>query len=264
MRILSFGGGVQSNAVLVLAAQGRIQYDAFVFANVGEDSENPATLEYVEHVSKPFAKRHSLQFVELRKLRVRAGVTETLWEYIHRTKRSVPIPARMANGAPGNRSCTWEFKIKVINRWLKQNGASADDPATVGLGISLDEYQRMGQSKLKEQVNEYPLIDLRLSRNDCHKIISDAGLPVAPKSACFFCPFQSRYEWWDMRHNHPELFDRAVHLEQFIQAKRIDEPKKDPLWLHPDCKPLEDAVPVNQMPLFEMNVNEVCAGSCFT
>jgi hypothetical protein len=39
-RVVSYGGGVQSNALLVLAAQGRIDYRTFLFANVGDDSEH--------------------------------------------------------------------------------------------------------------------------------------------------------------------------------------------------------------------------------
>ncbi|WP_254897837.1 hypothetical protein [Kitasatospora sp. NA04385] len=35
IRSFSFGGGVQSTAALVLAAQGRIDYRTFLFANVG-------------------------------------------------------------------------------------------------------------------------------------------------------------------------------------------------------------------------------------
>jgi hypothetical protein len=45
-RIFSFGGGVQSVSVMVLQSLGKVQYDEFVFANVGEDSENPGTLQY--------------------------------------------------------------------------------------------------------------------------------------------------------------------------------------------------------------------------
>jgi 3'-phosphoadenosine 5'-phosphosulfate sulfotransferase (PAPS reductase)/FAD synthetase len=47
IRVFSYGGGVQSTAALVLAAQGVIDYHTFLFANVGEDSENPDTLAYV-------------------------------------------------------------------------------------------------------------------------------------------------------------------------------------------------------------------------
>src|ERR671910_1536926 len=39
-RVVSYGGGVQSNALLELAAQGRIDYRTFLFANVGDDSEH--------------------------------------------------------------------------------------------------------------------------------------------------------------------------------------------------------------------------------
>ena len=76
-RYFSFGGGVQSTAVLVLAAQGRVQYDAFLFSNVGNDSENPATIAYVENVAKPFAAAHGIELVELQKRR-RTGEAVTL------------------------------------------------------------------------------------------------------------------------------------------------------------------------------------------
>ncbi len=46
MRVISYGGGVQSTALLVLANRGEIRYvDAALFANVGDDSEDPDTLD---------------------------------------------------------------------------------------------------------------------------------------------------------------------------------------------------------------------------
>jgi hypothetical protein len=42
LRTFSYGGGWQSTAALVLAAQGRLDYRVFVFANVRDDSEYPA------------------------------------------------------------------------------------------------------------------------------------------------------------------------------------------------------------------------------
>src|SRR5947209_5246716 len=52
IRVFSYGGGVQSTAALVLAAQGKIDYPTFLFCNVGADSENPETLTYVEQYAK--------------------------------------------------------------------------------------------------------------------------------------------------------------------------------------------------------------------
>ena len=46
MKVISYGGGVQSTAMLVLANQGAIDsVDAALFSNVGDDSEHPATLD---------------------------------------------------------------------------------------------------------------------------------------------------------------------------------------------------------------------------
>jgi hypothetical protein len=62
IRVFSFGGGVQSTAVLVMQAFNMLPqpYDAFVFANVGADSENPATIQYVEEYAKPFAEEFGI------------------------------------------------------------------------------------------------------------------------------------------------------------------------------------------------------------
>lgn len=50
LRVFSFGGGVQSTAALVLQAQGKIDFDMFVHANVGDDSEHPDTVAYMRDV----------------------------------------------------------------------------------------------------------------------------------------------------------------------------------------------------------------------
>ncbi len=61
LRCVSYGGGVQSTSLLVLAAQGRIDFDLFLMANVGEDSEHPATLKYVREVAIPYAEERGIE-----------------------------------------------------------------------------------------------------------------------------------------------------------------------------------------------------------
>jgi len=107
MRAFSFGGGVQSTASLVLAAQGRIDYRVFLFSNVGNDSENPDTLSYVAQVAAPFSQQHGL---ELRELTRTTNNGETLYQRTVRETRSIKIPVRMKNGAPGG--------VRVISSWL--------------------------------------------------------------------------------------------------------------------------------------------------
>lgn len=211
MRVFSFGGGVQSTAALVLAAQGKIDYRVFLFSNVGDDSENPDTLDYVKSVSVPFSQKNGLALHELRR---ETNNGETLYQRTLRETSGVRIPVRMKNGMPGRRSCTQGFKIDVIRRWLGKG------THTVGLGISWDEVHRMRDSGNARFINEYPLIELRMTRAVCLEIVRAAGLPQPPKSACWFCPFHRKSEWADMRRDKPELFERAVELEKILTAKR--------------------------------------------
>ncbi|MEU9091729.1 hypothetical protein [Streptomyces sp. NPDC048428] len=47
---------MQSTALLVLSVAGRINFPTFLFSNIGDDSENPAPLQYIRHVAVPFAR----------------------------------------------------------------------------------------------------------------------------------------------------------------------------------------------------------------
>lgn len=243
MRAFSFGGGVQSTAVLVLTAQGILHYDAFLFANVGDDSENPDTLTYISQHAKPFAAHYGINLVEVRR-RLRSGSeAETLLQWTtNPTSRTIGIPVRMANGAPGNRTCTETYKIRVVARWLREHGATPQNPATLGMGISMDEFWRMrNASGYKHYGLEYPLIDRSLSREACREIITAAGLPIPPKSSCWFCPFHKLAEWQAMEREHPERFDRAAALEQQLTIKRASL-SRDAIYFTSKGKPLREAI----------------------
>ncbi|MFF4607949.1 phosphoadenosine phosphosulfate reductase [Streptomyces sp. NPDC001339] len=243
LRFFSFGGGWQSTAALVLASRGEIPYRHFIFANVGDDSEHPGTLRYIAEHARPFAEQHGIELTEVERIR-RDGTTETLFSRLTREgSRSLPIPVRMSNGAPGTRSCTADFKIKVIARELKRRGASRDNPATVGIGISVDEIGRANKRRAEpyERI-DYPLLDLGIRRTDCVRIIRSAGLPMPPKSACWFCPFHRPSVWADMRREEPELFQRACDLEALLNERRAVL-ERDPVFLTRFNRPLEDAIP---------------------
>lgn len=264
MKVISYGGGIQSTALLVLAAQGHIDFDTFLFANVGEDSEHPATLRYVHSVAAHYAHSHGIKLHVLNRRR-RNGSTETLWEQLMRPEsRSIPIPVRMSNGAPGTRSCTADFKIRVIQRWLRENGATHTQPATIGIGISLDEIHRASNRRHSpyERVT-YPLLDLRLRRSDCTRIISGAGLPVPPKSACFFCPMKNLDAWQRLRHEDPELFDTSCRLESTLIQRR-EALGKDPVYLTRFARPLVQAVPEGVTPLPFDDGDDCETGWCMT
>ena len=255
---------MQSTACLVLAAQGKIDCKTFLFANVGDDAENPATLQYIKEISKLFADRHNIDIIELQRIR-RDGSIETLMSRIVNSKSSISIPVRMSNGAPGNRTCTVDFKIKVIEKWLKNNGFSKDNKANVGIGFSTDEAHRAGKAFINPVSNLcYPLIEFGYSRQDCLNIIRLAGLPQPPKSACWFCPFHRTSEWQRLRRETPHLFKQAIELETMLNERR--EPLgKDKVWLTPFNRPLNQAIPIESefLELIDECEDECESGVCF-
>jgi hypothetical protein len=226
MHVFSCGGGVQSTACLVLAAQGKIPYRTFIFSNVGPKAESPKTIQYVEKALKPYAVKHGIQWVDVMWVD-REGRQRDLYDDLMEQERSINIPAYMPGGMPGNRKCTEYFKIKPIARWIKANAPGC----TLGKGISTDEHHRATPSRESDcYVSAYPLIELGISRSDCLAIAANAGLPQPPKSSCWFCPFKTTNQWTVMKRESPELFQQAVSLERVLQDRR-EVLGKDPVYL---------------------------------
>lgn len=262
LHVVSYGAGVQSTALLVLAAQGYIPHRTFLFANVGDDSEHPASLRYLREVAFDYAASHGIEMHELHRIPKKgrsAGKVETLWGRLMAPEsRSLPIPVRMSNGAPGTRSCTADFKIRTVGRWLREHGATAGNPAHVAIGISTDEYQRATSRKVEPyEITEYPLLTLEhrlaprgANRDQCKQIIADAGLPIPPKSSCFFCPFHRPAVFGDMARTEPELFAKAVELEDTLNRRR-DVLGKDHVYLTRFGRPLREVFESTQLGLLD-------------
>lgn len=268
LRIVSYGGGVQSTALLVLAAERRIDYPVFLFANVGDDSEHPATLEYVRNVAIPYGAEHGIEVTELQWVR-KDGTIQTLRESIvndHTADVKAPffIADKNGKGTPGTRACTSRWKIEVVARRTRAMGATEENPAVVAIGISTDEVERAnGRSQAKHETRSYPLLELGLDRNRCESVIAAAGLPVPPKSSCYFCPYHSMETWHRMARDEPELFDKAAELERIVLAKRAAH-GRNPLYLTRHLIPLTEVINTDQQVLTFPGEGECDTGYCFT
>jgi 3'-phosphoadenosine 5'-phosphosulfate sulfotransferase (PAPS reductase)/FAD synthetase len=274
LRTISYGGGVQSTALLVLAATRNRDFERVMggrtvyalFCNVGDDSEHPATIEYVRDIATPWAAERTVEVVTLQPHK-KALLAHILDHDNPETLRE-PIPVRGMNGAPLSRSCTADWKVKRLGRWLKDQGCGLDKPpATVAVGISVDEIERAGRGRdEKWERRVYPLLDLGLRRSDCEQVIRDAGLPVPRKSSCFFCPFHSPLSWREQRRDEPELFAKAQHLEDTLNARRVHV-GKDPVYLTRFGRRLSDAIAEGQdeLDFGAVAEDEGCeSGACWT
>jgi hypothetical protein len=268
MRVISYGGGVQSTAMIVLAAQGKIpKPDAALFCNVGDDSEHPSSIAYVRDVMTPWAEAHGIPVHELHRVK-RDGTTETLHGRLTKPgSRSLPIPVYFSSGSIGGRACTADFKIRVIGKWLKANGATKENPAEVCIGISLDEIHRASSKRVEDYEKPvYPLLDLRIDRSKCQTIIAEAGLPVPGKSSCYFCPFHRPTVWRDLHEERPDLFQKAVELENTLNERRREN-GKTPVYLTRFGRPLNEAISTEEIPLIpldDLGAHGCDSGHCFT
>lgn len=276
LRTFSYGGGWQSNAALVLAAQGKLDFDAFLFANVGADSEMPETLDYVHDIAMPYAEANGIELIEVERRWRDGRPFESIYQKILNApegKLREPIPVRGQNGMPLSRSCTSDWKIAATSDWVKARGASEQDKAVVALGYTLDEVARVNPDRAKPwEILTWPLIGapagydtgLRLRRDDCPRIIASAGLPMPPKSHCWFCPMQRIERWHDQRRQHPERFAKAVDLE-LLMINRRKELGKPPVFFTRFGKPLDQVVQDGVDTLFGDESDNYCdTGGCFT
>ena len=240
LRTFSCGGGWQSIAALVLAARGQIDFRTFLMANVGNDSENPGTLRYYTEHAAPFAAANGLDLLLLDRHR-KDGSIETIRQRIMTSNGSrQTIPVYLTNGKPGSRVCTREFKIDVLGVWLKAHGATPDNRATVGIGISVDEIARANPDKaMPYERLAYPLLDLGIRRADCPRIIRSARLPMPPKSSCDFCPMRKIPEWQHMQQHEPLRFTRACEVEDTING-HLARRGKPPVYLTRLGRPLRE------------------------
>ena len=106
------------------------------------------------------------------------------------------------------------------------------------------------------QKNVWPLIDKKMSREDCLKWYEGKGFKIPVKSACIGCPFHDDKFWIDMRDNRPKEFASAV---EFDKKMRMHNPKVKN-FVHRQCVPLDEVkFKDDQGPdLF----NQECEGMC--
>jgi hypothetical protein len=64
----------------------------------------------------------------------------------------------------------------------------------------------------------YPLRERGYNRARCIEIIRAAGLPVPPKSACFFCPAMKQIEIIRLARVDPDLYRLAIAMEEIYRG----------------------------------------------
>lgn len=195
MIVASFGGGVNSTAMLIGMVERGEPVDLILFADTG--GEKPHTYAHVLEFSEWLVAHGMPAITTIRGDQPQQAEDGTLEAECLRRKTLPSI-------AFGFKTCSQKWKRQPIDKFL------GDTPRTMCIGFDADEPQR---AKFYEG-NRYPLIEWGWGRDECIAAIDRAGVTQPGKSACFFCPSSKKKEVYELRRVYPDLARRAVEMER--------------------------------------------------
>jgi hypothetical protein len=190
--ILSYGGGVNSVALLLYLLEQGKPLDEVIFADTG--AELPETYDYSIMIKK-IVQENNIPF------KIVKSNGDDLYG---RCSRRQVIPSQIW------RWCTRDLKIRPIYAHYR----SLKTHVNQYLGISYEERDRYRISNVPYASNIFPLIENRITRDMCIDIIDKVNLSLPVRSGCYICPFNSISRWVEIYKKHSNLYDKAMILEE--------------------------------------------------
>jgi|ETNvirnome_2_130_1030620.scaffolds.fasta_scaffold08995_2 hypothetical protein len=231
--ILNYGMGVDSTAMLIELVERGEAPDLIIFADTG--SEKPETYAYLP-IIEGWLQDRGLELTIVRRGMSRPSKTGPGYDTIEgQCLQNKTLPSL----AFGHGKCSLKWKAQPMDKWLNSWGpamlAWANGEKVVkliGYDCSRADLRRSKRGEKRIAVNgpdpkfifHHPLQRWGWTRPDCIERIERAGLLIPPKSACFFCPASKPEELRDMAETNPELFARAIAIEDNAQVSLTSIP----------------------------------------
>lgn len=223
VRVLSYGGGLDSFAMLLDAEARQELPDLVIFADVADPEhedpgEWPGTYQHLHDVVIPLCAKLGVEFKWLHTDESPIRGERSLFAYFERKHL---LPSRQS------RLCTSAAKVERIAEYLEARFPAPID-LEVWIGFEAGEEVRAArdphaQGRAKgRRTNRFPLMEQRLCRCRAEALVQASGYPVPPGSACVFCPFGSRGDFQTFARELPDLFVRTQQLEDDCRRTKSD------------------------------------------
>ncbi len=193
--VCGISGGKDSSA-LAIYMRDKVPDMEYFFCDTG--AELPETYAYLAKLE-----------VVLGKPIIKLNSTRSFDHYFEVYRGTLPSPQM--------RWCTGVLKIKPLEDWI------GEDDVISYVAIRADEKSRTGYVSTKSNIKTvFPFIDDDIDHTGVVKILEDTGVNLPDyykwrtRSGCYFCFFQRKSEWIGLADHHPDLFERAVAIEQKI------------------------------------------------
>ncbi len=195
--VCGISGGKDSSALAVYLGRMRPDLEIeYFFCDTG--AELPETYEYLTRLETVLGK-------PIARLNAERGFDH--WFEVYRGM----LPS------PQVRWCTRMMKIAPLEAWI------GDDPTTSYVAIRADEASRKGYVSTKPNITSvFPFVEEDVDHEGVLRILDDAGIGLPSyyewrtRSGCYFCFYQRKAEWVGLAERHPELFERAVAIENKV------------------------------------------------
>jgi hypothetical protein len=199
--VVSYGVGRDSTALIIELHRRGIRPDAIVFANVG--SEKEMTYKFIP-VFNAWLESVGFPTITVVKYTPKRAPYHTL-------EGNMVLNATLPGAALNQHTCAMKFKIEPQNKWarswkpaveawargqkvLKMIGFEAGETHRLKRADARAHSGKANPLEAKRFEYQMPLMEWGYDLQKCMQIIDDAGLPIPPKSACYFCPFQKTHE----------------------------------------------------------------------
>lgn len=193
--ICGISGGKDSSALAVYM-RGRVPEMEYFFCDTG--AELPETYDYLDKLETALGK-------QITRLNARKGFDH--WFNVYRG----------ALPSPQMRWCTKKMKIEPLEEWIGTSQAISY------VAIRADESGRKGYVSTKTNIKAvFPFIEANITRDGVTQILEAAGIGLPAyyewrtRSGCYFCFYQRKAEWVGLADKHPDLWERAVAIEQKV------------------------------------------------
>jgi len=257
---ISWGAGLQSTALGVLSVLGKVKkMDGIIFADPGW--EHPYTYKIIEFYTEWFNNNN----LPVEIVTIGRSIKDFEWE-------DSP-PFFYYNKAPITRQCTRYYKIDPIRTAMrrlsglsiKNTGRTLKKSCYCYMGITYDEATRMRDSNRDWLVYEYPLVDMKWTRESCIDMFNELGLPIPMKSSCMICPYHRKKDWALIKDTYPDEWAEILKFDERIRngSDRMRKRDKDA-----KCYLYNKAIPLSEVDFsmidVEKDISDICdEGYCF-
>jgi hypothetical protein len=193
--ICGISGGKDSSAMAVYMSA-KVPEMEYFFCDTG--AELPETYEYLDRLEITLGK-------PIERLNSNKGFDH----YFELYRGTLPSPQM--------RWCTTKMKIEPIEKWI------GEEDAISYIAIRADEANRKGYVSTKKNIKaRFPFVEDGIDKAGVLRILENAGFGLPgyyewrTRSGCYFCFFQRKAEWVGLSQRHPDLFAKAVAIEQKV------------------------------------------------